>query len=108
MVLQLLFKIVVIVPFTFHGFFWYVYNFGPKHRKQSRYDILLNPVLEEEFEGWIGESDDFESLRRQRFNHNIMARCIARSKRLSIKRTTRSNTLILHDCLMSNIQSDAL
>jgi hypothetical protein len=73
MVLQLLFKIVVIVPFTFHGFFWYVYNFGPKHRKQSRYDILLNPVPEEEFEGRIGESDDFESLRRQRFNHNIMA-----------------------------------
>ena len=51
-------------------------------------------MISREFEGWIGESDDFESLRRQRFNHNIMARCIARSKRLSIKRTTRSNTLI--------------
>ena len=44
MVHQLIFKVVFIIPITFHGFFWYVYNFGPKHCKRSLYDILLNPV----------------------------------------------------------------
>jgi hypothetical protein len=63
MVLQLILQVVFIVPITFHGFFWYVYNFGPEHRKRSLYDILLNPVPGEEFEARLGESDDFKSLR---------------------------------------------
>jgi hypothetical protein len=55
------------------AFFWYVYEFGPKHRKWSLIDILKNPVPGIEFEGRLGESDDFDSLQRCCFNHNIIA-----------------------------------
>jgi len=54
-----------IVPITFLAFFRHVYNFGPKHRKQSLFDILRNPVPSVEFDGRIGESDDFASLKRR-------------------------------------------
>jgi hypothetical protein len=73
MVLQVIFKVVFIVPITFHSFFKYVYDFGPKHCKQSLYDILMNPVPGEEFEGRLGKSDDFTSLPHRHFNHNIVA-----------------------------------
>jgi hypothetical protein len=72
-VFQFFFKVIFIVPITFHGFFWHVYNFGPRHRKWSLYDILMNPVPGEEFEGRLGESDDFNALQHWRFNHNIVA-----------------------------------
>jgi hypothetical protein len=62
MILQVIFKVIFIVPLIFHGFFWYVYDFGPKHHKRSLYDILMNLIPGEEFEGRLGESDDFNSL----------------------------------------------
>jgi hypothetical protein len=61
-VFQFFFKVIFIIPITFHGIFWHVYNFGHKHCKQSLYDILMNPVPGEEFEGGLGESDDFNAL----------------------------------------------
>jgi hypothetical protein len=33
----------------------------------------MNPVPGVEFEGCLGEADDFEALWHQRFNHNIVA-----------------------------------
>jgi hypothetical protein len=33
-----------------------------------------------EFEGQLGEADDFEALRHQQLNHNILAWHIARTK----------------------------
>jgi hypothetical protein len=69
MVLQTIF----VVPITFYSFFWYIYDFRPKHCKQTLYDIIMNPVPGVEFEGRLGEADDFEALWHQRFNHNIVA-----------------------------------
>ncbi len=43
--------IVCIVPIVFYSFYNSVYNFDPKHCKQSLMDILLNPVPGIEFEG---------------------------------------------------------
>ena len=54
-----------IVPITFVTFFRHIYNLGPKHRKQSLFDILCNPVPGIEFDGCIGESDEFDSLKRR-------------------------------------------
>ena len=54
-----------IVPITFVTFFRHIYNFGPKHRKRSLFDILCNPVPGIEFDGRIGESDDYDSLKRR-------------------------------------------
>jgi hypothetical protein len=79
-----------IVPITFITFFQYVYTFGPKHCKRFFFDILCNPVPGIEFDGRIGESEDFASLQRRRFNHNLVARCIARNKHLSAKQASRS------------------
>ncbi len=53
---------IFIVPITFITFLQHVYNFGPKHRKWSSFDILSNPVPGVEFDGPIGESDNFASL----------------------------------------------
>jgi hypothetical protein len=52
------------VPIIFVTLFQYVYNFGPKHCKRSLLDILFNPVPGIEFDGRIGESEDFASLER--------------------------------------------
>jgi len=57
-----LIQVFFIVPITIYTFFRGVYDFGPKHRKRTLFDILLNPVPGIEFEGRIGESDDFDSL----------------------------------------------
>jgi hypothetical protein len=92
-----------IVPITFITFFWRVYNFGPKHCKRSVFDILCNPVPGIEFDGCSGESDDFDSLQRQRFNHNLIARRIARSKQFLAKQTTCSSMAIIHDFQMAHI-----
>jgi hypothetical protein len=95
------------VPITLFIFFQHVYNFGPKHCKRSLFDILSNPVLGIEFDGRLGESDEFHSLKRRRFNH-IVARRIARSKRLSSKTTTRSSVPMIHDCPMTYIDPTTL
>jgi hypothetical protein len=69
----------------FYSFFWYVYNFGPKHCKRTLYNIIMNPVPGVKFEGRLEEADDFEALWRQRFYHNIVAWQIACTKRLAMK-----------------------
>ncbi len=98
---------IFIVPITFITFFRYVYNFGPKHRKRSLFDILCNPVPGIEFDGRVGESEDFASLERRRFNHNLVARRIARDKHLSAKRTSRSISSVVHDCPLAYIDTTA-
>jgi hypothetical protein len=55
---------IFIVPITFITFFQYVYNFRPKHRKWSLFNILSNPVPGIKFNERIGESDSFASLER--------------------------------------------
>jgi hypothetical protein len=40
----------------------------------------MNPVPGVEFEGQLGEADDFEALWHQKFNHNIVPWQIARTK----------------------------
>ena len=66
-------QVVFIIPITLYTFFQGVYDFGPKHCKRSFLDIMRNPVPSVEFEGRIGELDDFNSLWRQQFNHKIVA-----------------------------------
>jgi hypothetical protein len=61
------------VPIVLFTFFHGVYNFGPKHYQWSLFNILLNPVPGIEFEGRISESNEFDLLKHQRFNHNIIA-----------------------------------
>jgi hypothetical protein len=68
---------IFIVPIILFTFFRNIYNFSPKHRKRSLFEILHNPVPGIEFEGRINESDDFDSLKRRRFNHNLISRRIA-------------------------------
>jgi hypothetical protein len=76
---------IFVVPVMFYSFFQYVCNFGPKHCKWTLYNIIMNPVPEVDFKGRLREADDFEALQHQRFNHNIVARQIACTKRLAIK-----------------------
>jgi hypothetical protein len=102
-----LIQVFFIVPITIYTFFRGVYDFGPKHRKITLFDILLNPVPGIEFEGRLGESDDFDSRRRRQFNHNIVPRRIARNRRLNVKRTTKSIASAVHDCPTSHINSTA-
>jgi hypothetical protein len=64
---------------------------------------LFNPVPGFEFDGCIGEFEDFASLQRRWFNHNLVSRQIARHKHLSAKRATRSNSEIIHNCPMAHI-----
>jgi hypothetical protein len=87
--------------------FWNIYNFGPEHRKQLLFDILSNPVPGIEFEGRVGKSSDLDSFRRHCFNHNLIARRIARNKHLSAKCVTQSSTVVVHDCPLSNIDASA-
>jgi hypothetical protein len=96
-----------IVPMTFIMFFRYVNNFGPKHPKPSLFDMLSNPVPGVDFDGRIGESDDFTSLERHQFNHNLVAQRIALDKHLSAKQATRSLTAIVHDYPLSHINNAA-
>ncbi len=98
---------VFIVPIVLFVFFWSIYNFGPEHLKWLRFDILTNPVPGIEFEGCDKESNDLNSFRRRCFNHNLIARCIARNRHLSAKWVTRSSTVIVHDCPLSNINESA-
>ncbi len=67
----------------------------------------MNPVPGVEFEGQLGEADDFEALWHQKFNHNIVPWQIARTKWLAMKQITKSSIPILHDCPISNIDPNA-
>ncbi len=96
-----------ILPIRFYTFFWYVYDFGPKHCKWSLLDILMNPVPGVEFEGWLGEADDFEALRCRQFNHNIVAWHFACTKWFVMKQITKSSVPILHVCHISYINPNA-
>ncbi len=69
--------------------------------------FLKNPIPRIEFEGRIGESEDFDSLRRRCFNHNIIARRVAQTKWLALKRSTKSVVSLVYDCPSSNIDSAA-
>ena len=100
-----LIQVVFVIPITFYTFFKHVYDFGPKHRKRSFLDILWNPVPGVEFDGRLGESDDYESLRRRRFNHGLLARRILRQKQLTQRRTIQSTTTVVYDCRISYIDS---
>ncbi len=99
----LILRCIFIVPITLFTFFRHVYNFGPKHCKRSLFDILSNPVPGIEFDGCLGESDEFNLFKRRRFNHKFVARQIAWSKQLSSKSTTRSSVSMIHDCPMAYI-----
>jgi hypothetical protein len=79
-------------------FFWAIYDFGPKHLKQSFIDIFKNPVPGIAFEGSIGETDDFDSFWHLQFNHNLIACQIAQTKRLTPKWIAKSSVPIVHDC----------
>ncbi len=70
----LILQCILIVPITLFTFFQHVYNFGPKHCKRSLFDILSNPVPGIEFNGCLGEPDEFGLLKRRRFNHKVVAR----------------------------------
>ncbi len=57
-----LIQVFFIVPIMIYTFFRGVYDFGPKCRKRTFFDILLNPVLGIEFEERLGETDDFDAF----------------------------------------------
>ncbi len=95
------------VPITFITFFQYVHYLGPKHCKRFLFDILSNPVPGVKFDGRIGESKDFASLKWCWFNQNLVARKIAQDKHLSAKQATRSSTVIIHGCPMAHINNAA-
>jgi hypothetical protein len=99
--------IVFIVPIVFHSFYKSFYDFGPKHCKQSLWEILILPTPGIEFEGHLGASADFDSLQQCRFNHKPVDPELQRNKILSSKLITRSMTTIVHDCPMTNIDCDA-
>jgi hypothetical protein len=40
-----IFQVIFVVLIRLYTFFWSVYDFGPKHRKRSLFDILRNPIL---------------------------------------------------------------
>jgi hypothetical protein len=98
---------VFIVSIVFHSFYKSVYDFGPKHRKQSFWEILTQPVPGIKFEGCLGKSADFDSLQQRRFNHKPFDHKLQWNKILSSKLFTRSMTMIVHDCPMTNIDCDA-
>jgi hypothetical protein len=58
----LILRCIFIIPITLFTFFQYVYNFCPKHCKRSLFDVLSNPVPGIEFDGRLGESDEFDLL----------------------------------------------
>jgi hypothetical protein len=68
---------------------------------------LSYPVPGVKFDGRIGKSEDFASLKRHQFNQNLVAQKIARDKHLSAKRATWSSTVIIHDCAMAHINNAA-
>ena len=48
-----------------------------------------------------------DSFRRRRFNHNLVARRLARTKRLNQKKMTQSTTSVVYDCRMSYLDPNA-
>jgi hypothetical protein len=98
---------VFIVPIVFYTFYKSVYDFGPKHCKQTLMNIITNPVPGIEFEGRLGESDTFDSFQQCRFNHNAVECKLQRNKMLSSKLTTKSTTSMVYDCPITKIKSVA-
>jgi hypothetical protein len=90
--------IVFIVPIVFDTYYKSIYDFGPKHHKQSFTDILTQPVLGIEFEQQHVESDSHWHCR---FNHNTVSCRLLQNKTRSSKVATRSMTTIVHDCLIT-------
>ncbi len=88
-------QVFFIILITINTFFWGVYDFGPKSRRRSFFDILCNPVPGIKFEEILDEADDLEALWRRQFNHNIVACWVARNKRLNVIWNTRSIALIM-------------
>ena len=84
-----------------------MYDFGPKWRKRTIIAILLNPGPGIDFDKRLDETDDFDASLRWRFNHNNVARQIARNKRLNAKRNTKSIASTVHDCPITHINSAA-
>ena len=90
--------IVFIVPIVFYIFCKNIYDFGPRHCKQSFIDILTQPVPGNKFEE---QNDGSDSHWHRRFNHKMVSRRLLQNKTLSSKVTTRSMTTIVHDCSMA-------
>ncbi len=98
---------VFIVPIVFYTFYKSVYDFGPKHCKQTLMNIITNPVPGIEFEGRLGESDTFDSFQQCRFNHNAVECKLQRNRMLLSKLTTKSTTSMVYDCPIMKIKSVA-
>jgi hypothetical protein len=103
-------QVVFIITITLDTFFQGVYDFGPKHRKRSFFDIMSNPVPSVEFEGRIGESNDCNSLRRRRFNHkslleklHVLKLCLRKESR---KAMLQSFTIV-HVCTLTRLHRDS-
>ncbi len=100
--------LVFIVPIVFHSFYKSVYDFGPKHCKQTFWESLTQPVPEIKFEGCLGKSADFDSLQQCRFNHKPIGCKLQQNRILSSKLVTRSTTMLVHDCPMTSWCSASL
>ncbi len=99
-IISMVLCIVFIVLIVFYTFYKSIYDFGPKHCKQSFIDILSQPVQGIEFEE---QHDDSDSHLRCRFNHKMVSCRLLRVKTLSLKVVTRSTTMIVYDCPMTNL-----
>jgi hypothetical protein len=97
--------IVFIVPIVFYTFYKSIYDFCPKHCKQPFIDILSQPVPGIEFEE---QHDDSDSHLHRRFNHKMVSCRLLWNKTLSSKVVTRSTTMIVYDCPMTNLNSATL
>jgi len=96
--------IVFIVPIVFYTFYKSIYDFGPKHRKQSFIDILSQPVPGIEFEEQTHrKTHQADSSLRRRFNHRLVNCRLLRNKILSSKMVTRSITTVVYDCSMTSL-----
>ncbi len=80
---------------NFYPFYKSIYDFGPKHCKQSFIDILIQPVPGIELEEQHDESDSHWHCR---CNHKRVSRRLLWNKTLSSKVVTQSMTTIVHVC----------
>ena len=94
---------ILIVPIDLYTFFHGVNNFVPRHCQWSFIDILFNPVPGIKFEGRTTESNDFDLLKHQRFNHNLTARGSHKISSFSAKRTKQSSFALVYYCPMANM-----
>jgi hypothetical protein len=99
--------IVFIVPIVFHSFYKSIYDLGPKHCKQSFWEILTQPVPGIEFEGRLGESAILFTNAGLITSLLIVNFIETRFFHQSSLLITRSMTTLVHDCPMTNIDCDA-